>query len=47
MQLTDEQIYAKDAQDYLPVFARYKIVLDHGDMTLRAINILIFWAVLR
>lgn len=31
MQLTDEQIYAKDAQDYLPVFARYKIVLDHGD----------------
>ena len=31
MQLTDEQIYAKDDQDYLPVFARYKIVLDHGD----------------
>ena len=31
MQLTDEQIYAKDAKDYLPVFARYKIVLDHGD----------------
>lgn len=29
--MTDEQIYAKDAQDYLPVFARYKIVLDHGD----------------
>ena len=31
MQLTDEQIYAKDAHDYLPVFARYQIVLDHGD----------------
>ena len=29
--MTDEQIYAKDAQDYLPVFARYRIVLDHGD----------------
>ena len=29
--MTDEQIYAKDARDYLPVFARYKIVLDHGD----------------
>lgn len=29
--MTDEQIYAKDAEDYLPVFARYKIVLDHGD----------------
>lgn len=28
---TDEEIYAKDAQDYLPVFARYQIVLDHGD----------------
>ena len=28
---TDEQIYAKDEQDYMPVFARYKIVLDHGD----------------
>ena len=24
MQLTDEQIYAKDAHDYLPVFARYQ-----------------------
>lgn len=31
MQLTDEQIYAADAHDYLPVFARYRIVLDHGD----------------
>lgn len=29
--MTDEQIYASDAKDYLPVFARYKIVLDHGD----------------
>ncbi len=31
MRETDEQIYAKDEQDYMPVFARYKIVLDHGD----------------
>ncbi|MCR5175345.1 MAG: acetylornithine transaminase [Anaerovibrio sp.] len=29
--MTDEQIYEKDARDYLPVFARYRIVLDHGD----------------
>lgn len=29
--MTDEQIFAKDERDYLPVFARYKIVLDHGD----------------
>ncbi|WP_027405684.1 acetylornithine transaminase [Anaerovibrio sp. RM50] len=29
--MTDEQIYEKDARDYLPVFARYKIVLDHGN----------------
>ena len=29
--LTDEQIFAKDKNDYLPVFARYNIVLDHGD----------------
>lgn len=28
---TDAEIYEKDAKDYLPVFARYKIVLDHGD----------------
>ncbi len=28
---TDEQIYAADARDYLPVFARYRIVLDHGE----------------
>ena len=31
MKETDEQIYQKDAQDYLPVFNRYKIVLDHGE----------------
>lgn len=31
MKETDEQIYQKDRDDYLPVFARYKIVLDHGD----------------
>ena len=31
MQKTDEQIYEIDARDYLPVFARYKIVLDHGE----------------
>ena len=31
MKETDEQIYEKDAQDYLPVFNRYKIVLDHGE----------------
>ena len=29
--MTDEQIYAMDARDYMPVFARYQIVLDHGD----------------
>lgn len=29
--LTDEQIFAKDKDDYMPVFARYNIVLDHGD----------------
>lgn len=29
--MTDEEIYDRDKQDYLPVFARYKIVLDHGD----------------
>lgn len=29
--LTDEQIFAKDKNDYMPVFARYTIVLDHGD----------------
>ncbi|MBQ9376941.1 MAG: acetylornithine transaminase [Schwartzia sp.] len=28
---TDEQIYAADARDYLPVFARHRIVLDHGE----------------
>ena len=31
MTYTDEQIYAVDKEDYLPVFARYQIVLDHGD----------------
>ena len=31
MMETDEQIYQKDQADYLPVFTRYKIVLDHGD----------------
>ena len=31
MSYTDEQIYAVDKADYLPVFARYQIVLDHGD----------------
>ena len=30
MKETDEAIYAKDAAGYLPVFNRYKIVLDHG-----------------
>ncbi|MBQ7479033.1 MAG: aspartate aminotransferase family protein [Selenomonadaceae bacterium] len=28
---TAQQIFEKDAKDYLPVFNRYKIVLDHGD----------------
>ena len=32
MQETDKDIFAKDAQDYLPVFNRYKIVLDHGEV---------------
>ena len=31
MKETDEQVYAKDKRDYMPVFARYNIVLDHGD----------------
>ena len=29
--LNNEEIFAKDKSDYLPVFARYNIVLDHGD----------------
>lgn len=29
--LTNEEIFTKDKSDYLPVFARYNIVLDHGD----------------
>lgn len=28
---TEEEIFAKDQASYLPVFARYAIVLDHGD----------------
>lgn len=31
MKATAQQIFEKDAKDYLPVFNRYKIVLDHGD----------------
>lgn len=31
MKYTDEKIYAVDGADYLPVFARYQIVLDHGE----------------
>ena len=27
----DEKVFAEDAADYLPVFSRYKIVLDHGE----------------
>ena len=33
MHLTNEEIFAKDKQDYMPVFARYDIVLDHGEGT--------------
>ena len=28
---TDEEIFAKDKNDYLHVFSRYSIVIDHGD----------------
>lgn len=31
MSETEQQIFEKDAKDYLPVFNRYKIVLDHGE----------------
>ncbi|MBQ1509831.1 MAG: acetylornithine transaminase [Selenomonadaceae bacterium] len=31
MKATAQDIFEKDAKDYLPVFNRYKIVLDHGD----------------
>lgn len=31
MKETAKQIFDKDAQDYLPVFNRYKIVVDHGE----------------
>lgn len=27
----DEKVFAEDSADYLPVFSRYKIVLDHGE----------------
>lgn len=30
MRETDEALYAKDSASYFPVFARYRIVLDHG-----------------
>ena len=29
--MTDELLYESDKRDYLPVFARYQIVLDHGE----------------
>ena len=35
MQETDKDIFEKDAKDYLPVFNRYKIVLDHGEVVER------------
>ncbi len=31
MKENDEQVFAKDRASYIPVFARYPIVLDHGD----------------
>ena len=31
MKETPKQIFDRDAQDYLPVFNRYKIVVDHGE----------------
>ena len=31
MRETQEQIFSKDNKNYLPVFNRYKIVLDHGE----------------
>lgn len=31
MKESDSEIFEKDAKDYLPVFNRYKIVLDHGE----------------
>ena len=31
MKETSNQIFDKDAKDYLPVFNRYKIVVDHGE----------------
>lgn len=31
MKETAQEVFQKDAQDYLPVFNRYKIVLDHGE----------------
>lgn len=29
--MNDEEIYSEDAAHYLPVFTRYKIILDHGE----------------
>lgn len=29
--MNDQEIFAKDKESYVPVFNRYKIVLDHGD----------------
>lgn len=31
MKETDQEIFAEDRENYLPVFNRYRIVLDHGD----------------
>ena len=31
MSETAKQIFDKDSKDYLPVFNRYKIVVDHGE----------------
>lgn len=31
MKRTDEEIFASDERDYMPVFARYKIVLERGE----------------
>lgn len=31
MKETDQEIFAEDRKNYLPVFNRYRIVLDHGD----------------
>ena len=31
MKETDQLIFSEDKDNYLPVFNRYKIVLDHGN----------------